>query len=608
MSDHITDIPLEELHDSPFQPRTSLPKVEELAATLQADGRIHSPLLVRPRTAGGFELVFGHRRRAAAELLQWPTVPCMVRAMSDAEVRAAQMSENIAREGMQALEEGAGFQRQITDDGISATELAKRIGKSPSFVCGRIRLLTLHPQVRDALMAGTIQSETALLVARVGPPDLQAKALAAIDSAHLNGDLQDGGKKSFRAIRNLLAEKFTLELDKAMFDPEDATLAAPAGPCSACPKRTGNAPEWQDVAQPNPARDRYGMHVDYLNRKGPDVCTDPDCFEAKKKAHLLREAAKLADAGHTVVDGAKARQAISATGEIKGDYVAMKDATALLKTVKGAKVDTVTILDPRTGKTHKAVKRDALVAVGVNVGDKAAKQQGSQRDWEAERRAREERGAALTRQRLALFQRVHAAAAERTRTVADLQMLVAYTLDETMHGDGSLEAIAHVWGYSDADELTEAAKTMTPDQLALLLLDCALTWNLEASGYDREPEPTYLLDTAARYGIAPEPLDPDPAPTPPTAARAKKDAPAAAGKAATAHVKYRCPATGMTWSGRGLQPAWVKAALKAGKTLSSLLVAPTAKAAGPKEQMDDDGCAVDRDPNTADMFEQGVHA
>jgi DNA-binding protein H-NS len=36
-------------------------------------------------------------------------------------------------------------------------------------------------------------------------------------------------------------------------------------------------------------------------------------------------------------------------------------------------------------------------------------------------------------------------------------------------------------------------------------------------------------------------------------------------------VKYRDPATGSTWSGRGLQPAWVKAALADGKTLHDLL-------------------------------------
>ncbi len=44
-------------------------------------------------------------------------------------------------------------------------------------------------------------------------------------------------------------------------------------------------------------------------------------------------------------------------------------------------------------------------------------------------------------------------------------------------------------------------------------------------------------------------------------------------------VKYRCPKTGSTWSGRGLQPAWVKAALASGKTLDELLAVAEEQAA-----------------------------
>lgn len=612
MTDPIIDIPIDELHDSPFQPRASLPRLQSMADTLQADGRINSPLLVRPRAAGGYEIVFGHRRRGGAELLQWATVPCMVRAMSDAEVRAAQMSENIAREGMQALEEAAGLKRQIDEDGISASELARRIGKSASWVCGRIKLLGLHPTVRAALSGGEIDAESALLVARVGPPALQEKALAAINSSHLFQDLKDGGRRSYRNVRNLLVEKFTLDLKKAMFDPEDATLAAPAGPCSACPKRSGNAPEWHDVANASTARDQHGMHVDHLPKKGADVCTDPDCFDAKKKDHLQRESAKLAQAGHTVVDGAKARQAISATGEIKGDYVPIKDATALLKTVKGAKVDAVTILDPRTGKTHKAVKKEALAAAGVKVSDKPATGRNGRaesRDREAERREREARGKALTEQRMALLRRVHAAAAGRPRTLDDLRLLVAYLLDETMYGDNSLATLAQVWGYPTEQAFTEATKTMGADDLALVMLGCAYTHQFEAGGYDKEPEPAYLITAARQYGIDPDAPEADPPPTPATAAQAKKVARPTVGKAAAGSVKYRCAATGATWSGRGLQPAWIKAALASGTTLNDLLVEPVAKAPGKGpaglKVKDNAGCAGDtgRDPNTGDLFE-----
>lgn len=54
-------------------------------------------------------------------------------------------------------------------------------------------------------------------------------------------------------------------------------------------------------------------------------------------------------------------------------------------------------------------------------------------------------------------------------------------------------------------------------------------------------------------------------------ARGAPSSPAAAPRAKVA-AKYRDPATGQTWSGRGLQPNWLKAALASGKTLSDFLV------------------------------------
>lgn len=53
-------------------------------------------------------------------------------------------------------------------------------------------------------------------------------------------------------------------------------------------------------------------------------------------------------------------------------------------------------------------------------------------------------------------------------------------------------------------------------------------------------------------------------------------------------MKYRCARTGSTWTGRGLQPAWVKAHLAAGGTLAELETAPAAQ-----EVKDDAGCAVE---------------
>jgi ParB-like chromosome segregation protein Spo0J len=92
---------------------------------------VHEPLLVRCRMVDatatktedmfdGYELVFGHRRLRAAKLANLATVPCMVRTMTDAEVRSAQAAENLQRENISALEEAQGYQQMAIADGLSA--------------------------------------------------------------------------------------------------------------------------------------------------------------------------------------------------------------------------------------------------------------------------------------------------------------------------------------------------------------------------------------------------------------------------------------------------------------------------------------------------------
>lgn len=107
--DTITQISLQDLHESPFNPRKTFTAIDELAASIKAEGRVLQPLLVRPivpplfnagadtqpEAVAGFEIVFGHRRFRGAAVAGLASVPCMVRAMTDAEARSAQIAENL---------------------------------------------------------------------------------------------------------------------------------------------------------------------------------------------------------------------------------------------------------------------------------------------------------------------------------------------------------------------------------------------------------------------------------------------------------------------------------------------------------------------------------
>lgn len=529
----IIEIPLEQLEDSPFNPpdRATL-NIAELAASIKAEGRVHSPLLVRPLVGsddGGYEIVFGHRRRYAAEAAGLATVPCEVRAMSNAEARAAQASENIQRENLKALEESAQYQGMV-DGGLTATEVAARIGKSRSHVYGRLRLLDLCPQVRQALQSGEVQGEVALLIARVGDEKMQAKALTAI--RNIGGEIRDGGAKSYRRIRELLNEKFTLDLGKAIFPITSAELVPTAGSCTDCRKRTGNAPEFDDVTaeKSDEAReqeeDRLQREVEKAEEAGDDekaeslynqlsalhnggyvrmrhvganVCTDPDCFEAKKKAHLKAEAKRLEAEGATVIAGTKARQAVNAQGQLAEGFVSA-DKVDLAK-AKGD-VKPVTIQNPRDGSTVQAFRAEDLQVAGVKVkAPKVARKAGY--DPEHHERERERNRVAAEAElhaRMAVLQAVRHAAAGAPRGEFDLRLVARAMIDRLPHSDQRV--LGEVYQANGIDELRAMIDGMAPQELGRLLLDCAIVDNVAVDQWSyRHTQPEALLQAAAHYGV-----------------------------------------------------------------------------------------------------------
>jgi ParB/RepB/Spo0J family partition protein len=515
--EQLFEISLDQLRESPFNPRKTFVGIDALADDIKAVGRVLQPLLVRPHAPNilrpdhfeGYEVVFGHRRLRAAEAAGLETVPCMVRAMTDTEARRAQLSENIEREDVHPVEEAEGMRALIDHHGYTAERLASELGKSESHVYGRLQLLTACPKVREACLAGHITSTVALLIARLGTEARQLKALEYIAKDYRSA-LEDGGKQSFRRIQSLLSERFTLELKGAIFDPGDALLLPEAGACSDCPKRTGNSPVFEDIARAKVGHDK---ELDYGAHAGPNVCTDPDCFDAKKTAHLKARAAELQAKGKTVVEGNKARQAIDAQGKVKGAYIAVADAKSLIdKARQAAQKDSkivpplvVAIQDPRTGKVVDAVLRDELKKAGVKLKDEQKPSKGTSRSYEEERREREARAKVVNEQRIALLRQVHAAAAAAPRSIEDLRLVVDFALDQAdCAGNSDLLEVAKLWDLDTVGRLKEAARTtMEADQLALLLLDVAMTLDIESTGWGRENDPVFLYAAARQYGIEP---------------------------------------------------------------------------------------------------------
>jgi ParB/RepB/Spo0J family partition protein len=546
--------PWDLVHDSPFQYRKTHDeeKLQELTGNIIETGGIHQAILARRRFPNplfpeynpldGFEIVAGHRRKICGMRAGLAGGPLVVKDLDDLQVRRIQLTENIQRLDVHPIEEAEGFQELIDQHGETADAIAETIKKSRSYVYGRLKLLVLCKEVRQACLAGEIDAESALLIARLRTDKFQQKALGYIKGKYI--DMKDGGKKSYRQIRDLLNERFALNLKDAIFDTEAETLLPAAGSCVTCPKRSGNAPEFADVAS---AKKEHAYSRSHL---GPDVCTDPDCFDAKKKAHLKLKAAELEAKGKVVIDGNKARQAIDAQGKLKDGFVPLADVRDALKQAKDKQIETLHIQDPRSGKVVQAVRRDDLVAAGVKRAAPKPKTSGDSDKWERERAARDKMAEEEAKVRKLVLHQVHAKLRATDRSLFDLQMLARSAI-ESMDYDGK-DLLQELQGCETWQQLEDSIATLSAGDLACLMLDIALAYQVEPDGWDlqsgRAPA-TALFQAAEHYGVdvdqvraevTGKPKDPKPAAQaqPKTAKKRTNAAPAAAkGKAKKAPLK-----------------------------------------------------------------------
>lgn len=285
------------LAPSPTNPRKHFDDafIKDLAASIKKVG-VMQPILARPRSGARagepqYEIVAGESRWRASKVAEMATIPALTRDLTDLEVMELQLLENLKRRDLHPLEEARGYEQMLLNpphgkrrlQGYTVEQLAEKAGVSPRQIWARIQLLQLIPDGQAAMFAGTLSASVALLIARM-PSELQGHALEEV----LRG--WAGEPYSYRSAAKLIKDRYMLTLTKAVFDIKDAALLPKAGACSTCPKRTGANPDlFEDV-------------------ESADVCTDPPCFEEKRKAHgaALIEHAKTA--GQEVLTGAAAKK------------------------------------------------------------------------------------------------------------------------------------------------------------------------------------------------------------------------------------------------------------------------------------------------------------
>ncbi len=155
----LRQVPIDEISPNPDQPRRRFNEaaLHELAMSISEKG-ILQPLVVRAVSgqAAGYQIVAGERRWRAAQIAQMPSIPVIVRDLSDQEVLEVAIIENIQREELNAIEEATGYRQLIERFGHTQDKIAEALGKSRSHIANLLRLLNLPDGVQNMVTSGTL--------------------------------------------------------------------------------------------------------------------------------------------------------------------------------------------------------------------------------------------------------------------------------------------------------------------------------------------------------------------------------------------------------------------------------------------------------------------
>lgn len=128
--------------------------LEELSRSLAKVGLIN-PITLRKKD-NHYEIVAGHRRYLAAKDLGWEQIKAIIREETDDDTRLKALHENLHREDMSPVEEGRAIKELLDRFGESKKNIARMCGKSESWVHGRIDLLEMPSELREAVDVGAL--------------------------------------------------------------------------------------------------------------------------------------------------------------------------------------------------------------------------------------------------------------------------------------------------------------------------------------------------------------------------------------------------------------------------------------------------------------------
>lgn len=241
--ERVRDIPLNELHpfkDHPFKIQND-DEMKRLMESIQKFGTL-TPALARPLPEGGYELISGHRRLAACQVLGIETMPVIIREMSDDEAVIAMVDANLQREHILPSEKAFAYKmkleaikhqgitsRQVGEKLLSVTQVSKESDDSERQVQRYIRLTYLIPELLEMVDDGKIAFNPAVEISYLEQSEqrvlLNAMDLNDCTPSHAQSirlkKLSQEGVLQDQTIYDILAEQKPNQQEQYKFKRED---------------------------------------------------------------------------------------------------------------------------------------------------------------------------------------------------------------------------------------------------------------------------------------------------------------------------------------------------------------------------------------------------
>lgn len=220
--EEIINVKINDLRSNPYQPRQIFKEeaLQELADSIKEHG-VFQPIIIK-RSIKGYEIIAGERRVKASKLAGLEEIPAIVREFTDEEMMEIALLENLQRENLNPIEESRAYKKLLDTLNVTQEELAKKLGKSRSYITNMIGLQNLPVSIQTMISDNKMSMGHARVLSKLENKDQQQELAEKITSEGLSvRELENMTQSTEKFVRTHQIKKHTQSTNEYQYLEEE---------------------------------------------------------------------------------------------------------------------------------------------------------------------------------------------------------------------------------------------------------------------------------------------------------------------------------------------------------------------------------------------------